>query len=455
MTTGRFCESPMHRGSAMVLTLIFVALFACLAAALAVASETNFAIARNQVEINQAVNLMESGLFLAQREMGGVQVTGADAGDVHAVLADHFSTAWANTQMMNASAITYDSSGITFPPITLPGPGSRTGTVTLWISAEGGVEDAATVTVTSTGRFGDAVRSAYYDFRVESGYRLLRDYGVASKAPIVMSGKARIDGANDSREGSIYSSAHIQSRAIDLGGTTLVTGNAAVSAAGAEIYASNNADIGGERITNAPDHQWPGVEIEPFEQYVESTLAGNTHDDETLVNIRIPPNTNPTFNGNTQLYGIVYIESPNKVTFNGNAAVCGIIVCEEPAVPNLDANQLKFNGTLSASGVELLPHESRYDSLRKETGTFLLAPGYKATFSGNFNTLNGSIVADQVCFSGNIAGTVRGNVLNMSPYNLTMVGDAHVTIDKSNVPDHAAGLTKNYSLVCVSGSYRE
>jgi len=438
-----------------VLTLIFVALFACLAAALAVASETNLAIARNHMEINQAANLTESGLVLAQRELGGLPVTGADAAGLHASVADLFGAAWANSPMIDVAAITHSASGVAFPAITLPGPAGRTGTVTLWISADGGVEDDTTLTVTATGRFGEAVRSASCDFRVESGYRLLRNYGVASKAPIVMSGKARVDGANESQEGSMYSSAQIHGRAIDLGGTTFITGNAAVSADGAEIYAGSNATIGGDRVTDAPDHEWPTVEVEPFEQYVENILVGQSHDDETLVNIRIPADTNPTFNGNTSLYGIVYVESPNKVTFNGNATVCGIVVCEEPAVANLDVNQLKFTGTLSASGVEHLPDESRYDGLRHETGTFVLAPGFKAVFSGNFNTLNGSIVADQVCFSGNIAGTVRGNVLNMSPYNLTMVGDAHVTIDKSNTPDHPAGLSRNYSLVCVKRSYRE
>jgi len=455
MTAGRNHKPRSRRGSAIVITLIFVAVFACLAAALAVASETNLALTRNRMETNQAVNLMESGLRLAQREMGGLSVTGDTAAALHGSLADHFRTAWAGTQMIDAAAITPFANGVQFPPITVTGPGGRTGTITLWMSADGGVQDAPTVTVQSTGRFGDAVRTVYYDFRIRSGYRLLQNYGVASKAPIVMSGKARIDGANDGTEGSIFSSANNQVRVIDLGGTTLVTGNAAASAPGAEIYTGSNATIGGDRITDAPEHTWPDILTQPFEQYVETSLVGGVHSDETLVNVRVPPNTNPTFNGNTTIYGVVYIEAPNKVTFNGNATVCGIIVCEEPAVGNLDANELKFAGTLAASGVDHLPADSRFDGLRNETGTFLLAPGYRAVFSGNFNTLNGCIVADQVCFSGNIAGTVRGNVLNMSPHNLTMVGDAHVTIDKSGAKDHPAGLTRHYSLVCQSGSYRE
>jgi len=444
-----------HAGSALLLTLIFVATFAALAVSVMVASSTSVIVSRNRYEMNQAANLTESGLLLAQREMGGLRVTGATATDVHACIADYFRLALADASMVCIQEISANADGVFFPEITVPGPEDQDGSIELRIRSTAGVAANPTITVTSTGRFGGAVRTASFDFMVESGYRLLRDYGVASNAPIEMKGKARIDGANDNQEGSIYSCADTQSNAIDLGGTTLVTGNAAVKAGGGDITVGSNATVGGDQVTDAPDHQWPGVETQPFEYYVENVLVGDSHDDETLVNIRIPPNTNPTFNGNTELYGVVYIESPNKITFNGNATVCGIIVCEEPAVDNLDANELKFAGTIAASGVEHLPAETRYDGLRDQTGTFLLAPGYRATFSGNFNTLNGSIVADQVCFSGNIAGTVRGNVLNLSTNNLTMVGDAHVTIDKSSAPEVPAGLTQNYSLVCVSGSYRE
>jgi len=455
MTLGRNREPRRKRGMAIVVALVFVAIFACLAVALAMASTSNLVVARNRVEINQAIGLMESGLMLAQREMGGLSVTGDDAPALHAALADHFRTAWADTQMLNVSAITASATGVAFPPMTVAGPAGRTGTITLYLSADGGVEDACTVTVQSTGRFGEAVRTATYDFRVRSRYRLLENYGVASRAPIVLSGKARIDGANNSLEGSIYSCAQVDGCAIDMGGTTVVTGNAAVSAPLAKIYINHNATLGGDRIADAPEHEWPGVETAPFARYVENTLVGSTHDNETLVNIRIPPNTNPTFNGNTELYGIVYIESPNTVTFNGNATICGLIACEEPTIANLDANQVKFAGTLTAASVEYLPDDSRFDGLRDQTGTFLLAPGYKAVFSGNFNTINGCIVADQVCFSGNIAGVIRGNVLNLSSNNLTMVDDAHVTIDKAHAATNPAGLSRHYSLVCVSGSYRE
>ncbi len=456
MTAGQTNRGSGHRGSALLISMIFAALFACMAVALAVVSESNLAICRNRVETQQAENLVETGLLLVQREMGGLEVTGDTATALHADLADHFRTAWAHVDMLDADAITSDADGVVFPPVSVAGPDGRTGTIALTVKAEGGVQDQPCVTVTSTGQFGGAVRTAYYDFQVGSGYRLLRDYGVASRSPIEMGGDSIIDGANNDKEGSLFSCSDAQSRAIELTGLAQATGSAAVSADGCEVYKGPSATIGGDIDNDAPAHTWPGFDTAHFEQYVETVYDGEaTVEDGTYVNVRIPPGTNPTFNGNTQLYGVVYIESPNTVTFNGNANICGVVVCEEPAVQNFADNQLNFSGTLTASGVEYLPDEPRFDGLRNERGTFLLAPGYAASFAGNFTTVNGSIVASQVNFAGTASGTVRGNVLNLADSAFTLQDAAHLTIDKSNVPDQPAGIVPRYALLCISGSYRQ
>jgi hypothetical protein len=457
MTRGVVRSTRRRRGSALLLALLFVAMFACMAVALAVASDTNLAISRNRFEINQAHNLVESGLGLVQKEMGDLQVTGSDTAALHACLAEHFREAWANAQMLDAAQITSDAGGVAFPDITVPGPDGRTGTITLSIQADGGVDANPTITVASRGQFGEAVRTAWYDFRIRTGYRLFSDYGVASKSPVTMDGHARIDGANSDREGSLFSCSGSDNRAIDMGGSTAITGDAAVSADGVEIYKGPHASIGGDQITDAPEHPWPTIDTSQFEQYVENvyTSGGDDHNDKTYINVRIPPNTNPTFNGNTNLYGVVYIESPNEVTFNGNANICGIVVCEPPAIPNLDDNTVKFNGNLTACGVEYLPHDSRYDGIRSKTGTFLLAPGFSAKFAGNFSTINGCIAASEFDFAGTASGTVRGTILNLEDTSFSLKGNAHLTIDKANAPQHPAGFDQRYALICVSGSYRE
>jgi len=457
MDTGQIVMRGGHRGSALLVALIFAALFTCMAVALAMASKSNLAMSRNRIHVGQAHNLAETGLSLVQRELGGLVVTGTDAAALHAEMVSHFKSKWAGVHMLDSSDIKSDVSGISFPQISLPGPDGRTGTIQLAIVADGGVEDASAITVTATGRYGGAVRTAYYDFHVQPGYDLLRDYGVASRSPIHLDSTSVIDGANNDAEASLFSCSSAQARAIELTGKARITGDAAVSAPGCEVYQDPNTTIGGDTHTGVPEYVWPEIDTDRFEQFVETTFTTSTGEaqDATLVNIRIPAGTNPTFNGNTQLYGVVYIESPNVVTFEGSANICGIVICEEPAVKNLSANQLNFSGGLIASGVEYLPDESRFDGLRDETGTFLLAPGYAANFAGNFGTVNGAVVASQFDFAGTASGTIRGHVLNLADTAFDVRGSAHVTIDKRNASALPAGFAPRYALFCVSGSYRE
>ena len=455
MSNGGTQNRAAGTGSALLVTLIFVALFACMAVALAVASESNLAISRNRLDVGQAHNLVETGLCLVQRESASQNLSGSDAAALHASRADHFRFARADTRMRDANGIVSDASGVTFPAVSVLGPDGRTGTVTVSMTADGGVQDSPTITVTANGQFAGATRTAYYDFHVRSGYRILSDYGLASQAPISLTGASKVDGANNDNEASLFSCSESDTYGIDMGGTSEITGHAAVSGENVGINKSGNATIGGDEITDAPDHDWPVADPTHFEQYVESTYDGDGDEqDATFSNIRIPAGTNPTFS-NVNLYGLVYIESPNTVTFNGNANICGIVVCEEPTVENFDNNKLTFNGNLTASGVEYLPDDPRYDGIRKETGTFLLAPGFFAKFSGNSSMINGYIAAGKLEFTGGASGTVRGGVLNLSDTSLTLAGGAHLTIDKENADQQPAGFTRRYSLICVSGSYRE
>jgi hypothetical protein len=389
--------------------------------------------------------------------MGGLEVTGSNAAAVHVCLANHFRTAWSDAGMLDSKDIVADTDAVIFPEITVPGPDGRPGTIQIAMRADGGVQDSATITVAATGRFNDATRTAYYDFLVRSGYRIFSDYGVASRSPIEIGGGSIIDGANNDDEGSVYSSSEAATYGVEVKGTSQITGDAAVSGEGVLIDKANNATIGGEQHTDVPDHDWPTPDPTHFEQYVENTYTppeGGEDDPETLSNIRIPAGTNPNFS-NVNLYGVVYVESPNKVTFNGNTNLCGIVVCEEPTVENYNNNKLTFNGNLTASGVEYLPNDACYDGIRSEKGTFLVAPGFYAEFNGNFTTIQGYVAAGKMKFTGNAAGTVRGGVMNLSDTSLEIAGGAHLTIDKENAEEHPAGFSRRYALVCASGSYRE
>lgn len=454
MSPGRITGRATPKGVAFLVTLIFVALFTCVALALVTMADTNMAIGRDRLHINQSSTLAETGLLLTQQELGGLVVSGETAASVHDEIADHFRAAWVDSTMVDTVAITANAAGVVLPPIWLTRADGRSGTIELVIMADGGAHETPSVVIQSTGRFAGAVRTAYYDLGIQTGLAVFRDYGILSKSRILITNNAKIQGANNDAEGSILSMSN-HPTAIDMRNNTRVSGDAGVTDENSSISLLNNARIGGEQITDADEPEWPEIDASGLEQYVEEIVTGDVTGSHMLHNIRIPAGTNPTFDGNINLCGVIYIESPNKVTFKGNTNICGVIVTEEPPVENLSANQIHFLGNTTVSSVANLPDESRYDGLHDQTGTFMLAPGFQAKFTGNFSTIHGVMAAGQLVFDGDARGTVYGGILNLSSAPLTLTGNTDLTIDKENADLTPTGLSGCYSLVCVRGSYRE
>jgi len=442
------------RGVAFLLTVIFVTLFTCIAVALVTLADTNMVIGRNRLQINQSAALADIGLLLAQRELGGLAVSGHDAASVHNEIADHFRAAWSNSTMVNVAGISADADGVTLPVIRLDHGNGQPASIELVITADGGAHETTRAVVQSTGRFGNAVRTARYDLRFESAMAAITQYAVSTQSKIVMEDDATIQGANNDAEGSVLAATASAPYAIDMSQNARISGNAATVDTDARIRTLDNATIGGDQITGAPEPQWPTTDVADFAQYVENVVTGDVSN-AVLHNIRIAAGTNPTFSGNVSLYGVVYVESPNKVTFTGNTNICGVIVAEEPAVENLKVNQIRFYGNLAASGVENLPADPRYNGLRDKTGSFLLAPGFTARFAHTFNTINGCMAAGKFVFQGDAAGTVGGAIVNLSDSVVRLKDNANLLIDKSAPNPNPAGINAGYTLVCISGSYRE
>jgi len=440
----------------MLVTLFFLAVFAALAVAIAASADMNLILSRNRLNGRQAGALAETGLQLARRHIGGIAgPSGGDASSLHKAIADHLEAALASSSMLNVGLIHSDSNQVSLPPITITRPDGRTGEVCIDMLASGGAADNTTVTVTSTGRFDNAAKTVYYNMTVQRGRSVLADYGIASKSPVRIEGDAWVLGVNDPSEASVMSATYSTPRAITLRGSCGVSGDAAVCNPDGEIYKKGNVTVGGNEIAGAAEPEWPQVNTDLFEPYATNTYTGNGSGNLILSNVRIPPNTNPNFSGNTIIYGVMYVEPPNRITFSGNTNFIGMIVCEAPAVDDLDAHSIQFTGSASTSGVENLPPGPQYDGLRELAGSFLLAPGYSAKFAGNFGAVNGCMVASEFQFTGNASGRVKGGMVNLRDSQFTIDGAATILIDKSGTPEHPAGLETSLRLVCVSGSYRE
>jgi len=457
-------DRPVAKGTALLLTLIFLALFAAMAVAIAASADINLTITRNRIESRQAAALAETGLLLCQRHLGGLQVPAtSDVEDLHEAIADHIAAVWDASSMADATDLTWDANSAVLPTVMVAQEG-RSGTIDATVTANGGVLSSPTVTIQSTGRFGNAVRTVSYRMAVVDTFSVLSKYGIASKSRLRMTGNGKIEGANQDAEGSILSATYSHTDAIDLGGHASVSGDAAVSNLDAQIIKSGSASIGGDQIYGVMEPPWPEIDVSIFEPYATDIYTGSSgggkgkgkdKDGDTLTNIYIPAGTNPTFNANTTISGVLYIESPNVVTFNGSTTISGVIVAEQPEIEDLSANQIHFGGNVTSSGVENLPPDSEFDGLRELTGSFLLAPGFSTKFRGNSSMLSGWIVASSFDFSGNVSAEIRGGVVNLNDSNFLVRGNLTMTIDKVNVAGEPAGMVAIYVLACVPGSYEE
>jgi hypothetical protein len=441
---------------AFVITLIFLALFACLAVAIAATAGSNLTVSHNRIQGQQASAFAGTGIQLMQASLGGMPASGAaDATAMHSLIRSHLATDFAGSTMVNANGITSDASFVTVPVITLTRADGSTGLANVTIRASGGSQDNTTITVRSAAGYGGAARTATYNMTVQRGGSVLNDFGIASKSAISMTGNAQVVGLHNPHEADIMSATYSTTNAIQLTGNVNIGGDVVVVNPDGHISTSGNVTIGGTQTIGATEPQWPQVDISPFTPYATNVRSSGGSSDLTLSNIIIPPNTNPTFSGNVTIRGVVYIQAPNKVTFSGNTTIIGTIVADQPAVDNLTANQIKFTGNVTTGGVESLPAGAQYDGLRALTGSFLLAPGFSTQFTGNFSTVNGCMVASEFKFTGNAGGTLKGGVVNLRDSAFQMTGNARLVIDREGAVANPAGIVSNTTLVCVSGSYAE
>jgi hypothetical protein len=272
-----------------------------------------------------------------------------------------------------------------------------------------------------------------------------------------------MSGANIELDGSVYIESESDPNALSIIGNSAIAGDVYITNPDAVVnLQGGQASIGGETGQAAIDNH-VNIGVEPttfpvpnpgyFWPYVQNTYDPNNVLGE-YENVVIPAGTNPVF-GAVILKGVVFIQAPNVVTFTGNTDITGIIVGNGDLNDNSGTNQIIFLGTVTSYPVTDLPLEPQFEQLRGETGTFLMAPGFTASFGGNFNTLNGAIAANGIEFFGDAGGTIGGSVLNYSPNAMVLTGNNDLFFNRSGTIEVPAGFETEIVLYYDSSSYSE
>ena len=441
-------------GSALVLSLIFIAVFAGVATALLTVSGANVQLADNLRKADTTRGSAESGLEVMRYWLSQVVLSATPEQRFN-----ELETILRNQLPANlAGRLTRD--GATMRITDVPVLSSKGQSFTAVLTST----DANNIELDITGRYGSLGRTVQSNFVLTQRADNVFDYGVASKGPLNLTGNVEFEGYTLAVESNAYIDCDTQP-VLSIVGNCDIGGEVNIRHSDPDLYLQGNYTIGGQGGAAALHHvhtgvtpsEFPEMNPDPFFPYATRVLlptdpvSGNL----TYENLRIPAGRNPTFSGNLTLKGVVFIETPNVVTFGGNLTVTAIIVTDGSSDDNSGANQVKFTGNITCHPITQLPHVAQFEGLHSQTGTFLMAPGFKASFGGNFGTLAGAIAANGLRFYGNAGGVINGSIINYSNAPLEMTGNSDLRFNRSGLTGMPAGFVPRTVMRYDPSSYSE
>ncbi len=425
---------------------------------MATLSGTNVQLASNQHKLNSTLSAAQSGLEVMQYWLTRVIIPNStQPSDYLSTIVSILQNDLADNNISNIS-LSFVGSTITIPSVTLASADH--------LSFEAAIRQLNdnTLQMDVTGRNDQITRTIRVNYNIKPYKNPLFDYGIATKGPLNMQGNPNVDGLNQSIEADVYIESKNNDDALLMKGSSAIAGDVSIANPDANPSVSNSSSIGGETGQDAIDNHiiipasypdFPVPNPGAFENYVKNTFEPSTDTTTNLAleNIKIPADTNPHFSGHVILKGIVFIESPNIVEFTGNADITGIIIGDGDLNFPDEENQLIFRGNVDSRSVSEL--DAAFGDIREETGTFLLAPGFSASFGGSFETLNGVIAASGIEFFGNAGGTVNGSVINYSDNPMTLDGSIDLIFDRLGLIEIPAGFDTDKILEFQPGTYTE
>lgn len=449
-----------RRGSAYILALLFLAIFVAMAAAFAATTNTNARSGKNLLDVHRAQWAAESGLNYAIQVIRSITMPSATTEETAiANIAASLSEKLANTPNLNGGCIAQDGTTVTLPAISL---GSETFQISVVRTATG------QLILKSRGVSGGIGRTVAMDLSLtDSWSKSAFSYGIASYGAISIAGNGEVRGMNELTEASVIS-ATSGSVAITVDGNCVVDGDLSSTGSNTSVVLSGNPTIAGSQDPAViAEHIHFGVKPPVFPEVdtsaFKSMANGDVIDANTntgspglvFENVLIKAGTNPTFSSDVVLNGIVYIEAPNIVNFSAKVTLNGMVATDMTDEP-IESCKLSFQGQVEAYGVEALSDdEPQFADIKQMTGTFIVAPGFDVSFAGQFTTINGTVAADKLSFSGQASGTVEGSVIGLDDTSMYVGGTVDIVIDRSGEQCPPPGFTLPLSLSVNPRTYRE
>ncbi|MDB5171960.1 MAG: hypothetical protein JWN51_733 [Phycisphaerales bacterium] len=461
----RRTQSRRH-GVASLLAMLYLMLFTALAVGFYSATTMSVQISKNERSIEQAQLAAESGLQFVRYQLGCINVPAAtpDA-SLLTTVAGLLETQIGGTANMNGHHVSV-SSGVIYIPASneytmMDSTTNAQFRAAIWQSGS-----FLVLKVTGYGSNGTVGRAVQLQFQKAMHASTIFNYGVASKSAISMAGNVKIMGATDPTKGSVLSATAGNTPLTMTGGPQISGDFSYTNASGSNTYANGSIAGLGQSSANFSQHVhagvtpplFPTIDTSSYATYATNTYSagGGGKGAPSLVNTIIPPNTNPSFAGGTTIKGVLYIQTPNKVTFSGDVTIQGAIVVQNNPTGDPTTNSISFSGNVSATSIGTLPANATYPAgERGLTGAFLLAPNFAVSFTGNFGTIGGSIVASKFSLSGNAGGTVQGTVINLNDTAMSLSGNSDIIIASTGTTNYPTGVVFGSKFAPLPGTYEE
>ena len=450
-----------RKGTTLLLAMIVLALLSAWAISIFSISGANLQIADNENKANCARTSAESGLDITRFWTNRVYMEGTTPpNERFYAMADFMQADLAAVPNITFSQADPDAPiyiGSAQNPVMLDSSNDQT----FWAKIQK-TADVDILQMDIVGYDGDIDRTLRVNYCFGTRAHTVFDFGIATKGPLTLSGNIELEGVNVEVDASVYIESENDDNALSINGNSQIAGDVSITNPDAIVtLLGGQAGIGGETgqdaidnhvFTGVPPTEFPVPNPDYFEPYVQNVFDPNS---TVMENVRIPAGTNPVISNDTTIKGVVFIETPNIVTFTGNADITGIVIGDGQLDDNTQTNQIIFLGTVSTHPVQDLPDEPQFSDLRNETGTFLMAPGFGASFGGTFDILNGAIAANGITFFGNAGGIIDGSILNYSDTPMTLAGNSDLLFNRSGTSEMPAGFGPEIVLHYVASSYEE
>jgi Tfp pilus assembly protein PilX len=456
----RRAKGRKQDGAILIISMIFIVVFASLGLAMVSLSNSNVQVAKNHKQANRARHCAESGYEIVRYWINTVTLSGTLTPSQRLTqTASSLQSIWEDNGISNLT-LSASGSTLSIPWVSLDGTSNN------HFSALLTQVDPNTLRVRVTGERDSITRIIQVDYQFIERANTAFDYGVATKGPLLLSGNIELTGVTISIESNAFIESLNDPVALSITGNSQIGGDVKIAHPNPIFdFQGGQVGVGGVTGDEIYDHIETGVDVPdfpepytaPFASYAVNIVDENTDTslDATFENIRILADTNPNFTGHSTLKGVVFIETPNVVTFTGAVDMTGIIVGDGDWTDNSGTNQLIFQGNVDSTSVSELPTEAQYEGLHEEIGTFVMAPGFSVSFGGSFSTLAGAIAGNGVSFFGNAGGTINGSIINYSDETMSLSGNSDLFFNRSGLDEVPAGFIPQIILQLSPTSYSE